>query len=425
MAAAKTFAEQHDLSTNLTWRAWQHGPSKLFLNELEQRFNVVMIEHLRRIGIQVPIATTSSWGNNGLSSLPALTAGDVTDMHSYGGIGQLEKNPLTSASIPNWIGAGQVVGTPLTVTEWNNEPFPTPDRHSLPLYMAGTASHQGWDALMQYAYSQQRMNGWVSASNWHAYNDPALLATLPAAALLYRRGDVHEANTTYVFAPSAERLFNQPITAANSALLRTAMEKGKLQIAMPRTPELPWLQQSIIPSNAQVFHDPNQSLLEANAVDSTTDTGELSRNWQKGIYTINTPRTQAVTGWIGGESLSVGDLQIQVKTPNASVAVQSLDNTSVAQSQNLLISLGTRAIAKNGNKTPFYVEPLEGTLSIRAPQGLSLFTHGILAQMKEVPTTYLDGRYTITFDGMQMSNWLFLKKTTPSLSAPTGMPTTR
>jgi hypothetical protein len=191
------------------------------------------------------------------------------------------------------------------------------------------------------------------------------------------------------------------------------MEKGKLQIAMPQTPELPWLQQSVIPNDAQVFRDPNQSLLDANAVESTTDTGELKRNWQKGIYTINTPRTQAATGWIGGESISLADIQVQVQTPNASVVVQSLGDTAIDQSQDLLISLGTRAIPRDGKKTPFYVEPLAGTLSIRAPQGLTLFTHGILAQMKEVPATYQDGRYTIKFDGVQMSNWLFLKKSAP------------
>jgi hypothetical protein len=82
----------------------------------------------------------------------------VIDAHSYGGNGQLEKNPLTSDGMIDWIGAAQVVGKPLTVTEWNAEPFPLPDRHSLPLYIAGTASHQGWDALMQYAYSQQGFN---------------------------------------------------------------------------------------------------------------------------------------------------------------------------------------------------------------------------------------------------------------------------
>jgi len=414
MAEAESFARQHNLSSGQTWRSWEHGPSKLFLNDLERRFNADMIEHMRKLGVKVPIATTSSWGREGMSSLPALTAGDVIDVHSYGGAGQLEKNPLTSDGLINWIAAGQVTGKPLTVTEWNNEPFPTSDRHSLPLYMAGTASHQGWDTLIQYAYSQEPLSGdWMTAGNWHAYNDPALLATLPAAALLYRRGDVREANTTYIFAPTPATLFDQSITPANSALLRTAMEKGRLEIAMPQTPELPWLQPGVIPGDAKVFHDPNQSLLDANASESTTDTGELKRNWKQGIYTVDTPRTQAATGWIGGESISLGNIQVQVKTANASVVVQSLDDAPVGKSQDLLISLGTRAIPGDDDRPPFHVEPLEGTLTLQAPPGLTLFTHGTLAQMKKVPATYLDGRYTIKFDGRQSANWLFLKKSAP------------
>jgi hypothetical protein len=367
---------------------------------------------LREIGVKVPIATTSTWGGNGLSALPALTAGDVVDVHIYGGPGSLEKNPLTSANLVDWMGAGQVVGKPLTVTEWNNEPFPIADRHSLPLYVAGTASHQGWDALMQYAYSQEQLTEQgMSAGNWHAYNDPAMLATLPAAALLYRRADVHEAKTTYVFAPTPETLFNQRITPDNSALLRTAMEKGKLQIAMPQTPQLPWLQPGNIASNAQVFHDPAKSLLDATATEATTDTGELKRNWKQGIYTIDTPRTQAATGWIGGRSIKLGNIQVQIKTPYASVVVQSLNDAPVGKSADLLISLGSRAIPKADDRTPFYVEPLEGTLTLQAPAGLTLYTQGGPGgQPGKLPATYLDGRYTIKFDGLQASNWLFLKK---------------
>ncbi|MGF0238609.1 cellulase family glycosylhydrolase [Rhodococcus sp. IEGM1300] len=414
MAEAQAFANQHGLSADKTWRAWEYGPSKLFLNDLEHRFNVDMIQNLREIGVKVPIATTSSWGGDSLSSLPALTAGDVIDVHNYGGSGQLEKNPLTTDGIVDWIAAGQVTGKPLTVTEWNNEPFPTPDRHTLPLYIAGTASHQGWDALMQYAYSQEPLNGgWVTADNWHTYNDPAVLSTLPAAALLYRRADVSEAKTTYVFAPTPATLFGQQITPINSALLRTAMEKGKLQIAMPQTPELPWLQQGPIVADAQVFHDPNQSLLDANATESTTDTGELKRNWKQGTYTIDTPRTQAATGWIGGESISLANVQVQVKTAYASVVVQSLNATPLGRSQDLLISLGTRAIPQDEGKVPFYVEPLEGTLTIQAPAGLTLFTRDTPTQMKKVPATYADGRYTIKFDGVQAANWLFLTKNAP------------
>lgn len=409
MAEAEGFAKQHDLPASQTWRAWEHGPAKLFLNDLEHRFNLEMIQHLRALGVRVPIATTNTWGGNGLSSLPALTAGDLIDAHSYGGLGQLDRNPQSSAGIMHWIAAAQVVGKPVSVTEWNTEPFPTPDRHALPLYLAGSGAYQGWDALMQYAYSQERINGsWITASNWHAYTDPALLATLPAAALLYRRGDIREASTTFIFAPSASTLFNQRINPDNSIALRSAAEKGKLQIAMPETPELPWLQPSPIEQNTQVIRDPGQSVLSSSN-ESSSDTGELRRNWQRGIFTIDSPRSQLATGWLGGKSIELGELSIASKTRNASVALQSLDRQPIAQSKSLLISIGTRAIPKDGNKVPFYVEPFEGQLSFTAPAGLKVYRRGILAQLEELPSTYANGRYTIKLNGTLATNWLFIR----------------
>ncbi|WP_411268922.1 glycosyl hydrolase family 5 [Pseudomonas guariconensis] len=414
MELAEAFAKQHGLAKQQTWRAWEHGPSKLFLNDLEQRFDQQMIDHLRTLGVKVPIVTTSTWGRNGLSALPALTSGDLIDVHSYGGAGQLEKNPLTSDNLVNWLAAAQVVGRPLSVTEWNNEwqsdTQPVADRYTLALYVAATARYQGWDALMHYAYSQEPFREQDrSASNWHAYNDPSQLATLPAAALVYRRGDVREADQSYVFAPTSDTLFNQSISPADSVLLRTAMEKGKLQIAMPKTPALPWLQASALPAGAKVIQDPNQSLLPANASEARSDTGELRRNWQQGLYTIDTPLTQAAIGWLGGKTLALGDIQLKLKTASASVAVQSLDGKPLKQSRNLLISLGTRAEPQPNKRTPFRVEPLDGTLSIQAVDGLKLFSRNAQGQLQEYPVSYQDGRYLIHFDGRQMTNWLFLK----------------
>jgi len=409
MKQAKAFAKAHDLPADRTWRAWEHGPSKLFLNDLEQRFDVAMIEHLRKLGVKVPIATTSTWGGNGLSALPALTSGDVVDAHAYGGTGQLQRNPLTSDNLVDWLGAAQVVGLPMTVTEWNAEPFPTPDRHSLPLYVAATAGHQGWAAIMQYAYSQQAFNGWSTADNWHAYNDPAMLATLPAAALLYRRADVREATTRYVFAPSAQMLFERPITPASSVLLRTALAKGRLQIAMPQTPQLPWLKPGVPIKGAQVLSDPDQSLLPADASEASSDTGELRRNWRQGLYTIDTPLTQAATGWLGGQSISLGAVQVQASTPYASVVVQSIDGKPLGQARRMLVSLGTRAVPKADDKIPFNVEPFVGRLAIKAPPGLKLTRRDRAGRPQVLPAGYSDGYYRVTFDASMMANWLFLE----------------
>src|SRR3974390_2381028 len=87
--------------------------------------------------------------------------------------GELEHNPLYAANMMHWIAAAHFVDYPLSVTEWNVEPFPVPDRHVIPLYIASSASLQGWNALMQYAYSEEPLVGlrrpWNSVQRSGAY----------------------------------------------------------------------------------------------------------------------------------------------------------------------------------------------------------------------------------------------------------------
>ena len=380
LTQAEAFAAKYRLPKEKVWRSWEHGPSKLFLNDLEHRFDVAMIAHLRSLGVKVPIVTTSTWGDNPLSSLPALTAGDVIDAHAYGGVEELGKNPAYAPSLVHWLAAAQVAGKPLSVSEWNVEAFPAPDRHTIPLYVASSASMQGWDALMQYAYAQEGFPNQGTPSNWHSYNDPTLIATLPAAALLYRQAHVREATTTYAFVPGKEGLFSQQISAKNSVALRTAAEKGKLLIVMPQTTELPWLEKGVVPAGAKILTDPQQSLIALDAEEVVSDSGELKRNWEQGIFTINTPMTQAAMGWIGAKKISLTDVEITATTRNATVAVQSLDGKTIAESSRILISLGARSVPQAGNRLPFHSEIVEGKLIIRARKGLKLSIANVQAQ---------------------------------------------
>jgi hypothetical protein len=263
---------------------------------------------------------------------------------------------------------------------------------------------------MQYAYSQVPLDARGSASNWNAFNDPALVATLPAAALLFRRGDVREASSIYAFSPGKEQLFNQSISPKDAIALRTAAEKGKLVIALPPTPELPWLEKSAIPAGAKVIADPHQSLIHGDAAETVSDTGELRRNWEQGIYAIDAPRTQAAMGWIGGKKISLADVEISAITRNATVAVQSLDENPISKSGAILISLGARAVPKSTKQLPFYSEPVEGRLTIRAPKGLKLYSENRPAAMRrDIPAPYKDGRYLIDLDRSLGTNWLVLK----------------
>lgn len=408
MSLAKEFATKNGLPADKTWRSWEPGPSKLFLNDLEHRFNIDMISHLRGLGARVPIATTSTWGNDPMFSLPALTAGDIIDAHAYGDPLELDKNPLTKSSMVNWLSMGQVAGKPMSVTEWNVSPFPVFDRHSSPLYIASAARLQGWDAVMLYAYAQRPPNDAGKPSNWHAYNDPALIATLPAAALLYRQGHVKEANTTYALTPDREQLFYQANSPDNSIAARTASERGKLVVVMPNISELPWLKGRLIPPGAKVIQNMNQSLIANDATDVLSDTGEIRRNWGKGIYTINTPRTQAAMGWIGNEAITLPDVKIEISTRNASVVVQSLDGEPIKLSSRLMISLGAQATPVS-DISPFRSEPILGQLTIHARRGLKLFNRTFNNKEKELSVAYNDGKYVIKLNRLQDTNWLLLK----------------
>jgi hypothetical protein len=412
MREAEKFASKYALPKDRVWRAWEDGPSKLFLNDLEQRFDSDMITHLRALGVKTPIVPTSTWGSNPLSSLPALTVGDIIDVHSYGEVGELERNPIVGANLVHWIAAAQVVGKPLTVTEWGVDSHGSlaPDRQDIPLYMASSASMQGWNGVMFYAYSQESFtNSRSTPSIYHAYNDPALMASLPAAALLYRQAHVREANTQYVFEPSKEMLFNQPLSAANSVALRTASERGKLMIAMPAVPELPWLEKSVIPSGATIIHDPQQSQIPNNASAIVSDSGELRHNWDEGTFTIDTPQTQAAMGWIGGKAITLADVELALITKNSVVAVQSLDGNPIGQSRKIMISVGARSVLKADNALPFYSEPVEGRVLIRAPIGLTLTAwDSTTGARRRVTVSYKDGRYILALDRAIRSSWLLL-----------------
>lgn len=402
------FALKNNLSVSKTSRTWEHGPSKLLLNDLEYQFNINMINHLRKLGLKVPIVTTSTWGGNPISSLPALTSGDIIDVHTYQDIGALEKNPLYAANLTHWISAGQVINKPTSVSEWNAEPFPTADRHTLPIYVASQASLQGWDAMMQYAYAQEALTDRGSPSNWQSYNDPSLIATMPAAALMYRRGDIKPANNTYVLDLGKDQMFNQSISPENSAFIRTSTELSKLVIAMPAVKELPWLQRSDIPSNAKVINDPSTSVIEVNATEAKSDTNEIIRNWNKGNIYINTPRTQAVAGWIGGEKFKLDDVEISASTPNGTIVVQSAENVPINKSRKILISLAGRSVTEREGKMPFLSEQINGTILIKAPKGLKLFKNDGHHQKEVIPTTYENGQYSIILNGSQNTYWMTL-----------------
>jgi len=109
-----------------------------------------MIAHLAFAGVKVPIVTTSSWEANPLSALPALTSGDLVDVHFVWAHGGAREEPVDRRQSDSFASPrhGSRV-KPLSVTRVERRAVPAPDRHfPLPLYVAASARLQGWNALM-------------------------------------------------------------------------------------------------------------------------------------------------------------------------------------------------------------------------------------------------------------------------------------
>jgi hypothetical protein len=407
---ANEFAARYDLAADRTWRSWEDGPSKLFLNDLEHRFDADMIAHLRRIGVKVPIVTTSYWGGEPLSSLPALATGDAIDAHSYGGVDELSIDPQLAANLIDWISAAHVAGKPLTVSEWNVvAPGAVPDRHALPLYIASEACLQGWDALMQFAYAQLPPEAGAGARDWNSFNDPGLMSTMPAAALAFRRQHVREADSSYVLEGRSPGFFDEPRTPDSCAALRTATQRGKFLAALPATRQLPWLHAATVAAGARMMPDPGESVLPKDSGSATSDTGELHRDWEQGIFTVETPLTQAAMGWIGGRRIELSDVVIAVDTPSATVAVQSLDGAPLGESRRILVSVGARAVPVASASSPYATEPVHGSIAIRSRQDLRVFALSAGGIKREMAAGHDGGRRIIDLGSGPATSWLLLE----------------
>jgi hypothetical protein len=82
----------------------------------------------------------------------------------------------------------------------------------------------------------------------------------------------------------------------------------------------------------------------ANPSQRTSDTGQLRLDSQAGLFTIDTPQTKAVVGFLGRTGhVALEGLSIHCTTPFAAVFVTALDNASIASSRRFLITAVARA----------------------------------------------------------------------------------
>ncbi len=409
MELARAFARRHGLDPERTWRSWEQGPSKLFLADLEHRYFSETTSSLRRLGFKAPVIGTNHWGRMDLSGLMSLSMGDMIDVHVYGRVDEVAASPRFDASALSWIGAAAVAGKPLSVSEWNVERFPLHDRFVLPLHLAAISRLQGWAALMQYGYTQSPLLGPAGPGPWEAIADPALMAVLPASALMFRAGHVAEGRQTIYLDFPRDVLIDRRTSPENSRALRTVVESSRMRIGIPPIKELDWLKPTTPPPGARVIADPDHDAVGEKASRICSDTGEICRDWRSGILTVDTPRTQLAAGWIGGKPLKLRDVTIVVEEASSVVAVQSLDEAPISTSGSLMISMTAQALPTVPGRMPFQSEPITGEIRIRARPGLKLYQLDSAGAAQQRAFTVKDGIYLIALSPTMQGHWWVLR----------------
>ncbi len=402
------FAQRHGFRFDQVVRTWEPGPGKLFLADAEHQWNRRMLAALDQAGVKVPVSTTQMWGGMSLCGLPPLTVGGVVDVHSYGSAEALSANPRFKDNYVSYLASGQAYGKPLAITEWN-VPYPKADRFTAPLYVASISALQGWDAPMIYNYSQRTFGTPSRQGTWSTFSDVAITGMMPAAALLYRQGHVADAEKSYCIMLDRQALYMKSSHPKNMASLRTLVEQSKVTIGLPDTKELDWDRKTNAPGVVTAITDGDRDFIPANRDFVCSDTAELIRHWVKGYQIIDSDKTQAVHGWVGGESLHLKHADFEITTSKAAVAISSLDGEAIGKSQRVLISAVARAVPSAGGRMPMLSEPVKGRVQVAGPEGLKLVplaADGTRLQALEVG--YADGRYVLELPAQSGTHWLML-----------------
>src|SRR5690606_29003706 len=158
--------------------------------------------------------------------------------------------------------------------------------------------------ILLYAFAQRLgKDAPQRRDRWSSGEDPALLEQIPNAALLFRRGDVVRARETVVLSPSEADVYERKTSPLSSRALRTVVERNRVVVRLPHRSAQKKSQQ-----NERIVTDMNTDFSGGHHGYVTSDTGELRRDFRRGIFFIETEKTRGASGRLGGAVHALGSV---------------------------------------------------------------------------------------------------------------------
>jgi hypothetical protein len=251
----------------------------------------------------------------------------------------------------------QVSGHPMMITESHWVP-PLGYQSEAPFLAAAYQSLTGVDAVCwlgtqepEWANRARGTDDSDARYKW-AIATPMILGQFPAAALMFRRGDVSLGQPVVVEHRSLEQIWGRvPAIITEESGYDPSRDRGdtapKSQVGGSVNP-LAFL---VGPVEVVYGSDPAKSKVvelqryidrEKKLVRSVT--GELAWDYGRGVCTVDAPRAQGCAGLLGPVSpIQLRDVTIHSKNPYATVLIVSLDQEPLAGTSRALVQVGTRA----------------------------------------------------------------------------------
>lgn len=388
--------------------------TNMFLDEIQRSYFNELSDYARSIGVKCLISGSTAWDSRGKDRINfhSNLFTDYIDTHDYysnstgtsyaAGVRRHDSPAsILQKSDLGYLGncmAKNVFGMPHVISEWNDLSPNMYRSESLLLVTAYSALH----GMQPIGYAWQLADSDSSTENFvktpFGYNNPETWGALPAAAMMFYRGDIKEADTGYYYQRfKYNEMFSNTFQYINPNL-------GKI---------------GLIGKTGFVFGDiyydesynDNDVLYLANQAESSgtpyvSITGELSTDLQNKIFKLNTERSQAISGFIKDIQIELNDVTFNINNPFATLYLTSLSDqplymcdkmllTAVGDTRNTGMSLSTSDGGKtivNGGTAPILCEPITGSVIIKTTDDISVYPLKTTGERKGTQKTIIRTR---------------------------------
>lgn len=337
-----------------------------FLVELQRGYYAETVRYLRDDLGSKSLVICGNWHTADPVVLDALerytyTAGDILDQHGYFGGRHEGQGSSYSLRVGHTYADRAAVlepgALPFVVSEFDGHPhvvseigWPSPNRFraEYPPLLAAYGALQGVDGFFQFAVSGP---AWGSAAEKFPVSVPTVLGQSPAAALLFRRGDVAEAaHWVHLEEIDLESQYDFRGTAGATPahldeLRKRDVPKGGVGAATPADamdPLAPFvgrvLRRMVENGGGALQSAALSKHIDRKAKRITSLDRTLRWDYGKGVVTIDTARTQGATGFLGrAGAIKLGDVTLESAIEFGTILVVSLDGRPLAGAKRILI----------------------------------------------------------------------------------------